>query len=141
MTPVPGSRFADWVRAPFDGMHFCGYAVSEPSVAALRAAGVVVGATGAEAHVEVLEFPDHPFYVVSMFQPHIGASRGAPIHPLGGRLPPGGRPGGLKPRECSADRRGGAPHFPGRVGAYASPRPTWQTDLQQPAAVPTRLPR
>ncbi len=29
-----------------------------------------------------LEFPDHPFYVTSMFQPHVGASAGAPIHPL-----------------------------------------------------------
>ncbi len=82
VTPVPGSRFAEWVRDPFDGMHFCNYAASETSVAALQVAGVVVGATGAVAGAEVLEFPDHPFYVVSMFQPHIGASRGAPIHPL-----------------------------------------------------------
>jgi CTP synthase (UTP-ammonia lyase) len=82
VTPVPGSRFADWVPAAFDGMHFCNYAVSETSVAALQAAGVVVGATGEGAGAEVLEFPDHPFYVVSMFQPHIGASMGDPIHPL-----------------------------------------------------------
>ena len=82
VTPVVGSRFGDWVRAPFDGMHFCNYAPSKASVAALQAAGVVVGATGQEAGAEVLEFPDHPFYVVSMFQPHIGASQGEPIHPL-----------------------------------------------------------
>lgn len=83
VTPVPGSRFAGWVTAPFEGMHFCNYAPSAASIAALERAGVVVGATGEET-AEVLEFPDHPFYVVSMFQPHIGAAAGAPIHPLVG---------------------------------------------------------
>jgi CTP synthase (UTP-ammonia lyase) len=80
--PVPDTRFAGWVAEPFEGMHFCNYAPSGESIAALESAGVVVGATGDEAGAEVLEFPDHPFYVVSMFQPHIGALEGAPIHPL-----------------------------------------------------------
>lgn len=80
--PVPGSRFAGWVPEPFVGMHFCNYAPSPASVAALQGAGVVVGATGAEAGAEVLEFPDHPFFVASMFQPHIGALAGQPTHPL-----------------------------------------------------------
>jgi len=82
VTPVDGSRFAAWVPQPFHGMHFCNYAASAESVAALQGAGVVVGATGEDAGAEVLEFPDHPFYVVSMFQPHIGALAGAPVHPL-----------------------------------------------------------
>jgi hypothetical protein len=82
VTPVPGSRFAEWVREPFVGMHYCNYAASAETVAALQHAGVVVGATGEEIGAEVLEFPGHPFYVVSMFQPHLGASQGAPIHPL-----------------------------------------------------------
>jgi CTP synthase (UTP-ammonia lyase) len=80
--PVPGSRFADWVSEPFMGMHYCNYAPSEESIDLLKAAGIIVGATGPDAGAEVLEFPDHPFYVVSMFQPHIGASQGNPIHPL-----------------------------------------------------------
>lgn len=82
VTPVPGSRFAEWVPVPFQGMHFCNYAPSAESVALLERAGVVVGATGEESVTEVLEFANHPFYVVSMFQPHIGALAGAPIHPL-----------------------------------------------------------
>lgn len=82
VTPVPGSRFAGWVAEPFLGMHYCSYAPSHESVSLLRAAGVVVGATGPDLAAEVLEFPDHPFYVASMFQPHIGASTGEPIHPL-----------------------------------------------------------
>jgi CTP synthase (UTP-ammonia lyase) len=80
--PVLGSRFADWVSEPFMGMHYCNYAPSKESVDLLEAAGIVVGATGPDAGAEVLEFPEHPFYVVSMFQPHIGASQGKPIHPL-----------------------------------------------------------
>jgi CTP synthase (UTP-ammonia lyase) len=82
VTPVAGSRFAGWVAEPFVGMHFCNYAPTPAVVDRLVAAGVVVGATADDAGAEVLEFPDHPFYVVSMFQPHIGALAGAPVHPL-----------------------------------------------------------
>ncbi|WP_036506459.1 glutamine amidotransferase-related protein [Nocardioides sp. URHA0020] len=82
VTPVPGSRFAGWVPEPFAGMHFCNYAPTAEVVGRLVAAGVVVGATADDAGAEVLEFPDHPFYVASMFQPHIGALAGAPVHPL-----------------------------------------------------------
>ena len=93
VTPAPGSRFADWVSEPFLGMHYCNYAPSDESVSLLQDAGVVVGATGPDLAAEVLEFPGHPFYVTSMFQPHIGASLGEPIHPLVrafvGARPPG----------------------------------------------------
>ncbi|MDX6372204.1 MAG: hypothetical protein QOD98_1192 [Nocardioidaceae bacterium] len=82
VTPAPGSRFASWVAAPFMAMHFCSYAPTPEVVARLVAAGVVVGATAPDAGAEVLEFPDHPFYVTSMFQPHVGALAGAPVHPL-----------------------------------------------------------
>ncbi|KQW49393.1 CTP synthase [Nocardioides sp. Root1257] len=82
VTPVAGTRFAAWVDEPFTGMHFCSYAPTAEVVDRLVAAGVVVGATADDAGAEVLEFPDHPFYVASMFQPHIGALAGAPVHPL-----------------------------------------------------------
>ena len=82
VTPVDGTRFGGWVDGPFTGMHFCNYAPTAEVVARLVAAGVVVGATADDAGAEVLDFPDHPFYVVSMFQPHIGALAGAPVHPL-----------------------------------------------------------
>jgi CTP synthase (UTP-ammonia lyase) len=82
VTPVPGSRFAEWVHEPFVGMHFCSYAPTPEVVSRLEGAGVVVGATADDAGAEVLEFPDHTFYVTSMFQPHVGALAGAPIHPL-----------------------------------------------------------
>jgi CTP synthase (UTP-ammonia lyase) len=82
VTPVPGTRFASWVPEPFVGTHFCSYAPTAAVVDRLQRAGVVVGATAPDAGAEVLEFPDHPFYVTSMFQPHVGALAGAPVHPL-----------------------------------------------------------
>lgn len=82
VTPVPGTRFASWVVEPFVGTHFCSFAPTPAAVARLEAAGVVVGATAPDAGAEVLEFPGHPFYVTSMFQPHVGALAGAPVHPL-----------------------------------------------------------
>lgn len=82
VVPVPGTRFAEWVPEPFSGMHYCSYAPTPEVIARLEAAGVVVGANAADAGAEVLDFPDHPFYVATLFQPHIGASTGAPLHPL-----------------------------------------------------------
>jgi len=82
VTPVPGTRFAEIVDEPFVGFHFCNYAPTAEAVARLERAGVVVGATAPDAGAEVLEFPGHPFYVTSMFQPHIGALAGKPVHPL-----------------------------------------------------------
>lgn len=82
VTPVLGSRFAGWVSTPFVGMHYCNYAPTEAAIAQLVARGVVVGALAPDAGAEVLEFPEHPFYIASMFQPHIGALAGASIHPL-----------------------------------------------------------
>jgi CTP synthase (UTP-ammonia lyase) len=82
VTPEPGTRFAGWVSEPFLGTHYCSYAPTAAAIEDLVAAGVVVGATAPDAGAEVLEFPGHPFYLASLFQPHVGASRGEPIHPL-----------------------------------------------------------
>jgi CTP synthase (UTP-ammonia lyase) len=82
VTPVPGSHFATLVDEPFAGMHFCGFGPDPAVVSRLVAGGMVVGATADDAPVEVLELPAHPFFVLSLFQPHIGASTGRPLHPL-----------------------------------------------------------
>lgn len=82
VVPTPGSRFSTWSPEPFVGMHFCSFAPSAQSVERLQAAGVVVGATGEDAGAEVLEFPGHPFFITSLFQPQVGALDGAPVHPL-----------------------------------------------------------
>ncbi|HET7901740.1 MAG TPA: hypothetical protein VFL59_11180 [Candidatus Nanopelagicales bacterium] len=82
VTAVPGSRFATWCPEPFAGMHFCGYAATPAAIAALEPVGVRVTATAPDAGAEVLELDGHDFYVTSMFQPHVGASAGEPLHPL-----------------------------------------------------------
>jgi CTP synthase (UTP-ammonia lyase) len=82
VTPVTGTRFASWCPEPFVAMHFCSFGATGDAIAGLSAAGVVVGATAPDAGAEVLEFPDHPFYVTTMFQPHIGATTGRPVHPV-----------------------------------------------------------
>jgi CTP synthase (UTP-ammonia lyase) len=82
VTPVPCTRFAGWCPEPFVGMHFCSFGATADAIASVRSAGVMVAATAPDAGAEVLEFPGHPFYVTSMFQPHIGTASGAPVHPL-----------------------------------------------------------
>ena len=82
VTPVAGTRFAQISPTSFVGMHFCSYAPTPEIVTAMQASGVVIGATAEDAGVEVLEFPRHPFFITSMFQPQIGARSGAPLHPL-----------------------------------------------------------
>ncbi len=82
VTPITGTRFAEIAPRPFTGLHFCDYAPTPEIVSDLEASGVVVSATADDAGTEVLEFPHHPFFFVSMFQPQMGASLGAPIHPL-----------------------------------------------------------
>lgn len=82
VTPMPGSLFGSLVDGPFVGMHFCGFGPSREVVDRLVAGGMVVGATADDAPVEVLELPTHRYFVLSLFQPHIGASSGRPLHPL-----------------------------------------------------------
>jgi CTP synthase (UTP-ammonia lyase) len=81
--PVPGTRFAGLVDdTPFIGMHYCGFAPSEAAIERVVDGGFVIGATADDAGAEVLELPSHPFFVLSLFQPHVGALAGAPVHPL-----------------------------------------------------------
>ena len=83
VVPVPGSGFARLVGGPFSGMHFCGYAPTPEAVSALTDAKIVeVGATAEDAGAEVLTLLDHPFFVLSLFQPHVGTLAGAPVHSL-----------------------------------------------------------
>jgi CTP synthase (UTP-ammonia lyase) len=70
------------VGKPFTGMHYCSYAPSSEALQRLTGSGWVIGATADGADAEVLEGPDHPFFMLSLFQPQIGALAGKPLHPL-----------------------------------------------------------
>jgi CTP synthase (UTP-ammonia lyase) len=80
---VPGTRLAAICgTAPFTGFHYCSYGLADAFVERLEDAGVVISAHAADAGVEGIELPDHPFFVATLFQPQIGALSGAPLHPL-----------------------------------------------------------
>jgi CTP synthase (UTP-ammonia lyase) len=81
--PIAGTRFARLMRdEPFVGMHYCGYAPGGEEVERLVEAGMVVEATAEDAGAEVLELPANRFYMLTLFQPHIGALAGKPLHTL-----------------------------------------------------------
>lgn len=82
VVPVPGTAFAAIVSEPFIGMHYCSYAPSGAALTQLTQAGWVIGATADDAGAEVLLLPEHPFFVLSLFQPQVGALAGKPLHPL-----------------------------------------------------------
>jgi CTP synthase (UTP-ammonia lyase) len=83
VTPRPGTRFAAiYGTEPFEGYHHCGYGLEPAYVEPLERAGVVVGATAADAGVEAIELPDHPFFLATAFQPQVGASTADRLDPL-----------------------------------------------------------
>lgn len=85
--PVPGTRFATLVGdAPFVGMHYCNYGPGPREVDRLVEGGMVIEATAEDAGAEVLELPDNRFFMLSLFQPQIGALAGKPLHPLLGEF-------------------------------------------------------
>lgn len=85
--PIPGTRFAALVgTAPFLGMHYCSYAPSAQAIADVTAAGMQVQAEAEDAGAEVLALPDQRFYMLSLFQPHVGSLAGRPLHPLIGEF-------------------------------------------------------
>jgi CTP synthase (UTP-ammonia lyase) len=90
--PVTGTRLAAICGAePFDGFHWCGFGLNARYVETLQAGGVVIGATAADAGVEAIELPDHPFFVATAFQPQVGNGAAGRLHPLIGALIDAGR--------------------------------------------------
>lgn len=81
--PIAGTRFSRLVNdEPFLGMHYCGYAPGPGEMDRLVEAGMVVEATAEDAGAEVIELPANRFFMLTLFQPHIGALAGKPLHPL-----------------------------------------------------------
>ena len=70
---------------PMDGYHFCAYGVAREWVPRLESAGLVISGHADDAGVEIVELPNHPFYLGTAFQPHIGPDGLAEtrtLHPL-----------------------------------------------------------
>ena len=63
------------------GYHFCRYGLSTEMVPLLEAAGLVFSGHGDDGTIEIVELPQHPFLLATLFQPQVGPDD-APLHPL-----------------------------------------------------------
>ena len=83
VTPVPGTNFARLLGdRPFVGVHHCNFGPTSATIAELQRHGWVVEATAPDAPVEVLTYTPHPFFVLTLFQPQIGALDHGRVNPL-----------------------------------------------------------
>ena len=81
--PAPGTKLAEICGpASFNGFHWCGYGLNPSVEQRLQDAGIVISARAADAGVEAIEVPDHPFFIATAFQPQVGASANQELHPL-----------------------------------------------------------
>jgi CTP synthase (UTP-ammonia lyase) len=81
--PIAGTRFSRLVNnEPFVGMHYCNYGPGAEEVRRLVEGGMVIEATADDAGAEVIELPNNRFFMLSLFQPQIGALARKPVHPL-----------------------------------------------------------
>jgi CTP synthase (UTP-ammonia lyase) len=81
--PTTGTRFARLMNdEPFVGMHYCNYGPGSSELRRLREGGMVIEATAEDAPAEVIELPKNRFFMLTLFQPQIGALAAKPLHPL-----------------------------------------------------------
>lgn len=81
--PIPGTRFAKLTNgAPFAAMHYCNFGPGPDELRRLVAGGVVFEATADDVDAEVIELPTSQFFMLTLFQPQIGALANKPLHPL-----------------------------------------------------------
>jgi CTP synthase (UTP-ammonia lyase) len=81
--PVAGTRFSRLVHdEPFVGMHYCNYGPGGEELRRLVEGGMLIEATADDAEAEVIELPQNQFFVLTLFQPQIGALEHKPVHPL-----------------------------------------------------------
>jgi CTP synthase (UTP-ammonia lyase) len=81
--PVAGTRFAALVNGQASsGMHYCSYGPGRHEIRQLTDGGMVLEATADDAEAEVVELPANRFFMLTLFQPHVGALAGKPLHPI-----------------------------------------------------------
>lgn len=80
---IPGTRFSSLVEdRAVVGMHYCNYGPGPEELRRLVEGGMAVQATAEDADAEVIELPANRFFMLTLFQPQIGALAGKPLHPL-----------------------------------------------------------
>jgi CTP synthase (UTP-ammonia lyase) len=61
--------------------YYCNYGVNPEYLARLQAAGLRVSGIGDEGETRIVELPEHPFFVATLFLPQARSTRAHP-HPL-----------------------------------------------------------
>jgi CTP synthase (UTP-ammonia lyase) len=61
--------------------YYCNFGLNHDHLAALVAGGLVVGGADQDGEVRIIELPEHPFYVATLFVPQVASTRSQP-HPL-----------------------------------------------------------
>ena len=78
----PGSRAAAvFGRAAIEEEYCCNYEMNGAYHDAIDAAGLRIVGLGSAGEARIVELPDHPFYIATLFQPQ-RASRPEAPHPL-----------------------------------------------------------
>jgi CTP synthase (UTP-ammonia lyase) len=79
---VPGTRAAALYDAPTAMEdYYCNYGVHPDYVDPLQAAGLRVSGLGDDSEIRIVELPDHPFFVATLFLPQARSTATTP-HPL-----------------------------------------------------------
>jgi CTP synthase (UTP-ammonia lyase) len=84
--PVPGTKAASICGTEaFIGHHSCSFGLNPELLPKLEGAGLVVSGYNEDGTVEIVELPDHPYFIATLFQPEEsgnGVPGSAPLHPL-----------------------------------------------------------
>jgi CTP synthase (UTP-ammonia lyase) len=79
---VPGTRAAALYDVPTAlEDYYCNYGVNPDYVDRLQAAGLLVSGFGEDGEIRIVELPDHPFFLATLFLPQARSTRATP-HPL-----------------------------------------------------------
>ena len=83
VTVVPGTRAAALygpARVVIED-YYCRYGVNPEYRSRLEAGGLAVSGVGSDGEVRIVELPDHPFFLATLFLPQTRSTRARP-HPL-----------------------------------------------------------
>jgi CTP synthase (UTP-ammonia lyase) len=82
VTILPGTRAAAlYGVAETVEDYYCNYGVNPAYRSPLEAAGMVVSGLGGEGEIRIIELPRHPFFLATLFLPHMRSTSARP-HPL-----------------------------------------------------------
>ena len=82
VTVLPGTRAAALYGAGAAiEDYYCNYGVNPDCQAEFEAAGLRVSGVGSMGEVRIVEIPDHPFFLATLFLPQARSTASAP-HPL-----------------------------------------------------------